>query len=288
MSLTEININDYGLVLEGGGMRGIFTCGVLDYFIDNNIDFPYVVGVSAGACNGLSYISKQRGRARYSNIEMLEKYHYIGIKHFLKNRNIMDFNLLFKELPESIYPYDYGTYFSSPTRYEMVTTNCLTGKAEYFEEKKNIQRLLDIARASSSLPIMCPIAYVDNVPMLDGGICDSIPVQRAIDKGHKNNIVVLTRNKGYRKEKKDIKVPRFVYRKYPALRDALSNRNRVYNEQLDLVDKLEEEGKIIVIRPLKPVEVDRIEKDTKKLEALYEEGYQCAKNIFESIKVKKE
>lgn len=274
---ADFNMKDMGLVLEGGGMRGIFTCGVLDYFIDNNITFPYVVGVSAGACNGLSYISKQRGRGRYSNIEMLEKYNYIGWKHFVRNRNIMDFNLLFHELPERIYPYDYETYFSSPTVFEMVTTNCLTGEAEYHEEKKDKKRLLDIARASSSLPLICPVAYVDNIPMLDGGLTDSIPVKRAMEKGYQKNIVVLTRNRGYRKEKKDMKIPSFIYRKHPAVRDALSQRNALYNEQLDLVEKLEDEGTITVIRPVNPIEVDRLEKDTTKLIALYEEGFQCAR-----------
>lgn len=273
--------NDIGLVLEGGGMRGVFTCGVLDYFMDNDIYYPYTIGVSAGACNGLSFMSRQRGRAKYSNIDLLAKYNYIGIKHFLKKRNIMDFDLLFHEFPDNIIPYDYEAYSKSPFRFEMVTTNCLTGRANYFEEKSNPNRIIDIAKASSSLPIMCPIAYVDNVPMLDGGICDSIPVQRAMEQGYSKNIVVLTRNKGYRKESKDIKVPSFVYKKYPAVREALSNRNALYNSQLDLVDKLEEEGSIFVIRPINPVNVDRIEKDTNKLQALYDEGYECARRVNE-------
>nr|WP_185155707.1 patatin family protein [Dysgonomonas sp. 521] len=274
-----IDTKNTGLVLEGGGMRGVFTCGVLDYFMDNNIEFPYAIGVSAGACNGLSFVSRQRGRAKYSNIDLLAKYRYIGFKHYIKKRNIMDFDLLFHEFPENIIPYDYNTYFASPTRFEMVTSNCLTGQAEYHEEKSDKDRVIDIAKASSSLPIMCPIAYVDNTPMLDGGICDSIPVSRAINQGYKKNVVILTRNKGYRKEGKDIKIPSFIYRKYPAMRQALSNRNSLYNAQLDLVDKLEEEDAIFVIRPQKPILVDRIEKDINKLTALYQEGYECAKAI---------
>lgn len=270
---------DLGLVLEGGGMRGVFTCGVLDYFMDRAIDFPYAIGVSAGACNGLSFVSKQRGRAKFSNIDLLAKYKYIGFKHYLKKRNIMDFDLLFHEFPDNIIPYDYDQYFRSSTRFEMVTSNCLTGKAEYYEEKSSKNRVIDIAKASSSLPIVCPITYVDDIPMLDGGICDSIPVARAIEQGYKKNVIVLTRNKGYRKEKKDIKVPSFIYRKYPAMREALSMRNSLYNAQLDLVDKLEEEGSVFVIRPQKPIMVDRIEKDINKLTALYEEGYECGKFI---------
>ncbi len=274
-----MDTTNFGLVLEGGGMRGVFTCGVLDYFMDNDIRFPYTIGVSAGACNGLSFMSRQRGRAKYSNIDMLEKYNYIGLKHYIRKRNIMDFDLLFHEFPDHIVPYDYDAYFASPDRFEMVTANCLTGEPNYFEEKGDKDRVIDIVKASSSLPIMCPIAYVDDIPMLDGGVVDSIPVERAMNQGYKKNIVVLTRNKGYRKEKKDIRIPSFIYRKYPAMREALGNRNKLYNYQLDLIDELEEEGLVMVIRPENPITVDRIEKDTGKLLDLYEEGYALASRI---------
>lgn len=274
-----IQTENIGLVLEGGGMRGVFTCGVLDYFMDNNIYFPYTIGVSAGACNGLSYISRQRGRAKFSNIDLLKKYNYIGFRHYIKKRNIMDFDLLFHEFPTHIIPYDYDTYFASANRFEMVTTNCLTGEANYFEEKTNPERVIEIAKASSSLPIMCPIVYVDNIPMLDGGIVDSIPIERAMEQGYEKNVVILTRNRGYRKEKKDIKVPSFVYRKYPAIREALSNRNKLYNYQLELIEKLEDQNQVFVIRPEKTIEVDRFEKNTDKLEALYNEGYELASTI---------
>jgi predicted patatin/cPLA2 family phospholipase len=268
--------NDTALVLEGGGMRGVFTCGVLDCFMDHQIRFPYTIGVSAGACNGLSYISRQRGRAKYSNIDLLDKYNYIGLRHLLRKRNIMDFDLLFTEFPEHILPYDYDAYFSSPERYEMVTTNCLTGEANYFEEKSDKKRLIDIVRASSSLPFVCPITYVDEIPMLDGGIVDSIPLQRAMDEGYASYVVVLTRNKGYRKETKDIRVPSFIYRKYPRIREALNNRSLCYNKQLEMVEALEKEGRVQVIRPLEPVTVDRIERNVNKLTTFYEEGYRCA------------
>lgn len=268
--------NETALVLEGGGMRGVFTCGVLDCFMDHQIRFPYTIGVSAGACNGLSYISRQRGRAKYSNIDLLDKYNYIGLRHLLRKRNIMDFDLLFTEFPEHILPYDYDAYFSSPERYEMVTTNCLTGEANYFEEKSDKKRLIDIVRASSSLPFVCPITYVDEIPMLDGGIVDSIPLQRAMDEGYASYVVVLTRNKGYRKETKDIRVPSFIYRKYPRIREALNNRSLFYNKQLEMVEALEKEGRVQVIRPLEPVTVDRIERNVNKLTTFYEEGYRCA------------
>ena len=274
-----------GLVLEGGGMRGVFTCGVLDYMMDHAIWFPYGIGVSAGACNGLSYMSRQRGRAKFSNIDLLDKYHYISIRHLWRKRCILDQNLLYDQFPKQILPYDYKAYAENPARFEMVTTSCVTGRACYLEEKQDADRIIAIVKASSSLPYVCPITYVDGEPMLDGGIVDSIPVVRAMQQGYDRNVVVLTRNRGYRKKEKDIKIPHFIYKKYPRLRVALSRRCQVYNEQLELVEQLEDEGKIWVIRPVRRMEVDRIETDIKKLTALYEEGYICAKRVFEGNKV---
>lgn len=269
-------MKDTALVLEGGGMRGVFTCGVLDNFMDRGIRFPYVIGVSAGACNGLSYMSGQRGRAKFSNIDLLAKYRYIGFRYLLKQHNIMDFNLLFHEFPNRILPYDYEAYFRSEGRYVMVTTNCRTGRAEYLEEKSDPDRVISIVKASSSLPFVCPITEVDGVPMLDGGIVDSIPVRHAMGEGYKRCVVVLTRNRGYRKNLHGTKVPPFIYKEYPRLKVAINRRSAVYNEQLEEVERLEEEGLVQVIRPEKPIVVDRIERDINKLTALYEEGYQCA------------
>lgn len=271
------------LVLEGGGMRGVFTCGVLDYLMDHKISFPYTVGVSAGACNGLSYMSHQRGRGRYSNIDLLAKYKYIGIRPLLKKRGLIDQQLLFHRFPDRILPYNYKAYAENPNRFEMVTTDCVSGRACYWEEKQDEKRIIDIVKASSSLPYACPIIYVDGKPMLDGGIVDSIPLMRAYEQGFDNSVVVLTRNRGYRKSDKEVIVPRFIYKEYPRLRVALRNRNKIYNEQLELVERLEDEGKIKVIRPLKPIVVDRMETSVRKLTDLYEEGYECAKRMFEGI-----
>ena len=265
-----------GLILEGGGMRGVFTSGVLDCFMDNGIRFPYTVGVSAGACNGLSYMSNQRGRAKFSNIDLLEKYNYIGIKHLLTKGNIMDYDLLFHKFPNEIIPYDYERLANSEERFEMVTTSCKTGKACYYEEKKNPERVIEIVKASSSLPFVSPITYVDGEPMLDGGLADSIPIMRARELGYDNNVVVLTRNRGYRKPDKDIKIASFFYKKYPALQETIRLRNKRYNELVSKIEKMEDAGEIIVIRPQRPIEVSRMEKNTKKLLALYEEGYELA------------
>lgn len=272
--------NHTGLVLEGGGMRAIFTVGVLDYFMDNNIWFPYTIGVSAGASNGISYASHQRGRSRFSNIDLLKKYNYIGLRHFLRGRGYIDLHYLFYIYPEKYYPLDYDAYFKSKDRFVMVTSNCLTGKAEYFEEKQNKDRLVDICRASCTLPVLCPVAYVDGIPMVDGGVCDAIPIQRAIDDGFKKNVIILTRNKGYRKDDKDFYLPGFIYRKYPAIREQLKLRYRHYNEVLDYIDELEAKGDAFVIRPDTKLEVGRTENNPDKLAALYDEGYRMALSLF--------
>lgn len=272
--------NQTGLVLEGGGMRGVFTAGVLDYFMDNNIRFPYIVGVSAGASNGLSYASWQRGRSKFSNIDLLKKYNYIGFRHLLKGKGIINLDYLFNIYPDKYYPFDYDTFFSSSSRFVIVASNCLTGQAEYFEEKEKPERLLAITRASCSLPVLCPVTYVDGIPMVDGGVTDSIPIKRAIIDGYNRNVVVLTRNKGYRKKDKDFRLPRFIYKEYPLLREQLRLRYKQYNDTLDYIDQLEDEHKITVIRPVKKLQVGRTEKDTTKLIELYNEGYTCASRLL--------
>lgn len=262
-----------GLVLEGGGMRGVFTSGVLDAFMKHDLYFRYIVAVSAGACNGMSYVSRQPRRARISNIDYLARYKYIGIRHLVTQGCIFDRELLYDKFPNQLLPFDFDEYFKHAKDFEMVTTNCLTGKAMYLSETSDRQRSLDIVRASSSLPYVSKIVTVDGIPMLDGGIIDSIPINRAIETGHEHNVVILTRNKGWRDTGKDRKVPAFIYKNYPRLRVALSHRHAVYNQQIDLIDRLEAEGKITCIRPMRPMEVGRIENDVEKLERLYEEGF---------------
>lgn len=273
-------IHNTGLVLEGGGMRGVFTSGVLDAFMKHGLYFDYVVAVSAGACNGLSYMSHQPRRARYSNIDMLVKYDYLSIKHLFTDGCIFDPKLLYDKFPNELIPYDYDAYFANPATFEMGVTNCETGYAEYLTEKSgNRQRLLDICRASSSLPYVSKVVDVDGGHYLDGGIVDSIPIMRAIETGHKRNVVIATRNRGFRNTGKDRKIPRFIYRNYPRLRVALGHRIEVYNKQLEMLERMEDSGEVLCIRPQKPMEVGRIEKDASKLEALYEEGFRLGEEF---------
>lgn len=272
-----------GLVLEGGGMRGVFTSGVLDAFMKYKLYFHYIVAVSAGACNGLSYASRQPHRARISNIDMLAKYDYIGLRHLVTQGCIFDPDLLYHRFPYELIPFDYEEYFRNCRNgdiFEMVVTNCQTGFAEYLSESSgDTHRLNALARASSSLPYVSKIVEVDSKELLDGGIVDSIPILRSIETGHETNVVISTRNKGWRDTGRDHKQPKFIYRNYPRLRVALSRRIEAYNRQLDLVDELEEQGKILVIRPEEPIVVGRMEKDVDKLEHLYEEGFRLGEQF---------
>jgi predicted patatin/cPLA2 family phospholipase len=278
----KINRNT-GLVLEGGGMRGVFTSGVLDAFMKHDLYFRYVVAVSAGACNGVSYMSHQIRRARIANINMLGQYDYIGLKHLVTQGSIFDRKLLYEDFPKKLVPFDWETYTKSGAEFEVVTTNCLTGRAEYLSEYKNPQRLNDIIMASSALPFVSSVVEVDGVPMLDGGIVDSIPIMRSVEKGHDFNIVITTRNFGYRSKGRDIKLPSLIYDDYPRLRVALSHRVEAYNEQLDLLERMERWGDVVVIRPERPMEVGRVTRDTDKLERLYEEGFRLGEAFVSKV-----
>lgn len=268
-----------GLVLEGGGMRGVFTSGVLDAFMKHELYFRYVVAVSAGACNGMSYISRQPRRARLSNIDFLAKYDYIGLRHLVTQGCVFDQNLLYDRFPNELIPFDYQKFFQYSGGFEMVATNCRTGHPVYLKETRDRGRAIEMVRASSSLPYVSKIVDIDGEPLLDGGIVDSIPVMRAVETGHKTNVVISTRNYGFRETSKDRKIPNFIYKNYPRLRVALSHRIEAYNRQLQMVEDMEKRGDIICIRPKRPMEVRRIEKDTNKLERLYEEGFELGERF---------
>ena len=277
------------LVLEGGGTSGVFTAGVLDYLMEKEVKFPYVIGVSAGACNAIDYVSKQIGRTKDCTIIQDRKNRYIGTKDALKKGYLFDMDRLFDEYPNRLFPFDFDTYFASDIQCEVVVTNCLTGEAMYLSEKQDRERLLTICRASSSIPLISPVVDVDGIPCVDGGVADSVPLIHSMKLGHQKNVVVLTRNKGYRK-----KAPgksRLLYtaalKKYPNLLNALLNRYRNYNRVMELVEKWEEEGHIFVIRPeVEPV--SRTEQNVEKLTEFYDHGYQLMKQRMEEMQAYRE
>ncbi len=277
-------MNKVGLVLEGGGMRGLYTAGILDFFMEKDLYFPYVIGVSAGACNAASYISKQKERSKRINIDYVKNPRYLSYRNLVKEKSIFGMDFLFNEIPNKLEPFDYTTFHSSEQRFIIGTTDCETGNPLYFDKNK-CKDILGVLRASSSIPLLSPIVEVEGKKLLDGGVADSIPIKKAIEDGFKRNIIILTRNKEYRK--KPYKFKLFVkrsYSKYPKLVDKIFNRYKIYNNTLDYIEELENKYKAFVIRPSKPLKVDRLEKNPQKLKELYKMGYEDAKNLYFKMK----
>lgn len=274
------------LVLEGGATRGVFTSGALDYMMEKDLYLSYVIGVSAGACNAVDYVSRQPGRTRDCMIPSdKSRNYYYGVKDFVREKSLMNMDLIFDKFPNEIYPFDFETYFSSEIQCEMVTTNCISGKAEYMREESDSERLMRICRASSSMPLLTPIVNIDGVPYLDGGLADSLPVLRAMELGNEKIVVILTKNKGYRKKVISPamqRVYRRAYRSYPQLIRTIFRRSFEYNKIMNYIDQLEKRGEIFVLRPqVKPV--SRLEKNTETLQAFYEHGYHYTERKFEEL-----
>ena len=274
------------IVLEGGATRGVFTSGALDYLMEKDIYLSHVIGVSAGSCNGVDYVSRQPGRTRDCMIHKEKEYnYYYGFTKFIKEKSILDMDMVFDKYPNELFPFDYDTYFSSEMECEIVTTNCETGQAEYMKERESRERLMKICRASSSMPLISPMVNVDGIPYLDGGLADSIPIRRAVELGNRKIVVVLTRNPGYRKKmtsRAAANLYRNAYSKYPQLVRTTIRRNPSYNRTMELVERLEDEGKIFVLRPLIPT-VSRLEKNYDTLMNFYEHGYRLMKKQYDEL-----
>lgn len=275
-----------GLVLEGGGMRCVFTAGVLDYFMDHHITFDYVAAVSAGAAAAACYLANQPTREKQCLIDLYKKYRYISLKNWITKKNMIDYKLIFDDFSFKILPFDFQTYFNNPTQCEMVTSNCRTGEANYLDERQSPERLTAICRASCAIPIVSQIADVDGEPMLDGGISDPIPVHRALEQGCTKTVVVLTRNPGRRSPYTNIPIPPILFHKYPKIRAKMRTRGRLYNEQMAFIEEKQEKGELLVIQPMKKLKASAVERNIDKLQALYEEGYECAKSIHDFLEKK--
>lgn len=273
------------LVLEGGGTRGVFTAGVLDVLMEKDVKFSYVVGVSAGACNAVDYVSKQIGRTKDCMILKDKQYRYISIGNAVRKRSLFDMDMVFERFPNEVFPFDFETYFQSDTFCELVVTNCLSGQAEYLSETSDQRRLMNICRASSSIPMASPMVIVDGHPCLDGGVADSVPIIHSMKKGYRKNVVILTRNRGYRKRppKKSKALYAAAFKEYPAFLNTFLNRYRNYNRTMELIEKWEEEGHIFVIRPQVPT-VSRAEQNVKALTEFYDHGRQVMEDNLCAMK----
>jgi len=278
-----------GLVLEGGGMRGAYTSGVLAAFMDENIKFPYVIGVSAGANNGANFVAEQRERNKKVFVDYANHEEFSGFKHLITEKSYFNMDFLFDKLPNELVPFDYNTFLKSSTIFKVGVTDCSTGQPIYFEKSQSKNNGIDfmnkVLRASSSLPIISESVEVNGRLYFDGGISDSIPIEKSIEDGNCYNVVVLTRNEDYRKEPQTLGLfAKHLLKEYPKVLNAMENRHIKYNITLEKIKALEEEGFVYVFRPIAPLDVDRLEKDREKLEQLYKQGYEETMKQMEDFK----
>lgn len=274
-----------GLVLEGGGMRGVYTAGVLDYFMDKDIYFPYVIGVSAGACNAASYLSRQRGRNRIVNVDYVRHPEYISYKNLLlKRKGLFGMDFIFDEIPNKHEPFDFEAFSNATERLVIGTTDTVTGIPVYFEKADHNENILTVLRASASLPLMAPIIEYKGNKLLDGGIADPIPIHKSRADGNHRNVIILTQNEGYRKSKTKMEwLAKKIYNVHPGMAHVMLNRYQHYNQTLDEIEEMERRNEVFVIRPKQKLEVGRAERNPIKLNALYERGIEDAMNVYEEL-----
>ena len=259
------------LVLEGGGMRGLYTVGVLDVLMEKQIKIDAIIGVSAGALFGVNYLSKQPGRAIRYNMKYVCDKRYMGFYSLLTTGNIMNKDFCFNKLVYDLEPFDFETFKKSETEFYVTVTNVETGEAEYIKIK-DLEKDMEYLRASGSMPLVSKIVEVNNKKYLDGGIADSIPIEKAKQLGNAKIIVVQTRPIDYRKKQNNMLPYKVIYRKYPNLLKTIQNRYLIYNQTIENIIKYEQNGEIFVIRPSKKINIDRIEKNVDKIKDMYELG----------------
>ena len=272
------NNNKITLVLEGGAMRGLYTAGVLDVFMENDIKIDTILGVSAGALFGINYKSKQVGRALRYNLKYAHDKRYMGMYSLITTGDVMNKEFCFNKLVYELDPLDFKTYDCSDVEFYAVVTNVETGKAEYIEisdAKKDMEYL----RASGSMPFVSNLVEINGNKYLDGAVSDPIPFKKALEMGCEKIIIVQTRPADYIKSKSWLPFE-LVYKKYPEFVKTAKDSYINYNKTLELIKKYENEGKIIVLRPSEKIKMRRVEKNLNKLQAIYNVGVKdCNLNL---------
>ncbi|MDM5198491.1 patatin family protein [Fictibacillus enclensis] len=278
-------MNGTGLVLEGGGMRGVYTAGVLDFFMDKELYFPYIIGVSAGACNATSYLSRQRGRNRVVNIDFVRHPQYISYKNWLlRGKGLFGMDLIFDEIPNIHVPFDFKRFKEAKERFVIGTTDSETGEPVYFEKADHEKEILTVLRASASLPFMAPVIEYQGNKLFDGGVADPVPILKARKDGNLSNVILLTQNEGYRKSKTRMEwLAKRIYSRHPGMAEVLLKRYKHYNETMEYIEDLEKKNEVFVIRPKEKMEVGRAERNPVKLNALYERGVEDAMNMYDQL-----
>ncbi|MDY5908088.1 MAG: patatin family protein [Bullifex sp.] len=275
-----------GLVLEGGAMRGMFTCGILDVFLEKGIDFDSTIGVSAGAVFGCNYKSRQVGRALRYNKRFCRDPRYCSGRSLLKTGDLYGAEFCYDELPNELDPFDYDTFERNPMEFWCVTTDVETGKARYDLMKDGRGDDMKLMRASASMPLVSRPVSVRGRELLDGGIADPIPFDFMLSGNVDRCLVILTQPYDYIKKKNSM-LPLFglFYKgKRKGIRDAMGIRHEVYNSQTERLKTLEKEGRVFVLRPASPLEIGKTEKDPSRLQAVYDEGRSLALEKLDEIK----
>ncbi|MEE1042590.1 MAG: patatin family protein [Clostridia bacterium] len=273
------------LILEGGTFRPVFSCGIMDALMDNDINFDYVIGVSAGISHGFSYVSKQRGRAYTIVKNHRHDKRYIGIRNYFLDRSLFGLKFAYETVGNELYPFDWEAFRENPAKILVGVTNAHTGEIEYLDGKKT-DSSFNMLKATCALPLAFPAITVGENEYFDGGITDSIPAKKAYEDGNEKMLIILTRTDDYVKTLSvGVKVAAKLFkRKYPKVSDALLRRHKMYNDQIDYCKKLEDEDKAIILRPSEEVQIDSFEKDLDKMERVYRYGYNLAIQNLDKIK----
>lgn len=280
-----MNENKIGLVLEGGGHRGIYTAGILDVFAQNNISFDGIMGVSAGCIHGVSFLSGQMGRSVRYTTRFCNNPSYMSFKSLIKTGDFFNVDFCYYKLPETLDPFDNDAFDKNPTPFYAVCSDVKTGKAVYHKCDSVRGEKIKWIQASASMPLAAKIVKIDEGEFLDGGITDSIPIKKMQELGYSKNIVILTQEAGYRKKPNSLlPLIKRVYKKYPELINAIQNRHIIYNQQLDYLEEQEKLGNVIIIRPSQKPQAGRIEKDKEKILSTYNLGRNDAEKLLETVK----
>ena len=278
-----MNNNHTALVLEGGGFRGIYSAGVLDRFLDEDIHFPYVIGVSMGAIVGANYVSRQRGRMLAFCRQYAPDKKYMGMVNLITSGNFFSHDYGYRQEPRRFKPFDLKTYYEAPEKFYLTCTNADPGAPAYFEKGEEDVSLLTMA--TSALPFFSQMIKIGNGRYMDGGIADSVPIEKALADGYTKQVVVLTRAKGYRKEPYEHKAMLAArYAGHPDLVNAVLNRHIMYNQTMDRIEELEAQGSLFVIRPTDDIDEDMIIRDEAHLQHNYDIGEAVANQKMAALK----
>lgn len=272
-----------GLVLEGGAMRGMFTAGVLDVLLDEQIAVDGAVTVSAGALFGINYPAKQRGRVLRYNLKYLHDKRYMGWHSLFTTGNVVNKAFAFYELPFTLDPFDQATFAASQIDFWVTLTNIETGEPEYVKITDAFAQM-EALRATSAMPMVSRVVEIEGKKYLDGGISDSIPLDKAITLGYDKIIVILTRPLDYRKKPSNNWLFKLFYHNYPKLIERWANRYAEYNQAVEKVIEMEKAGKIFVIRPSESLDISRLEKDLAKVQAMYDLGVKDGQAALSELK----